>query len=178
VHIADVRLGAARQLAHEYGVDRASSDSAAVVADEKVDTVIVALPTSLHYDWILRCAKAEKDVLAEKPLCPTVSEGAKAVRACAKRGVRLAVGYQRRFSPARIKVRELVRSGKLGRPVTWTISNFSPRHDFRELRGPVGNWMWKSGGGGFIMDGSIHDFDFAFWVLGRPVEMFAQSRRI
>ena len=178
VHIADIRLDAARGLAEEYGIDCVSDNPASVLADKAVDTVIVALPTFLHYEWIVRCAKAGKDVLTEKPLCRTVHEGRKAVGACAKHGVRLAVGFQRRFSPARIKVRELVRAGKLGRPITWTISSFSPRHDFLDLRGPTGKWLWDFKNGGFIMDVSIHDFDFACWVLGKPVEMFAQSRRI
>jgi len=70
----------------------------------------------------------------------------------------------------------MVRSGALGRPVTWAISGFGARSDF--YRGP-NNWMWDmEQGGGLVMDGSIHDFDFACWVLGRPVHMYAQSRRI
>lgn len=176
LHIADVCLDRAQQLADQYGIKRVSRDPGEVLLNDGVDMVIVALPTFLHCEWLVRCAKAGKDILTEKPLCRNTAEGKRVLRACASYKVRLSVGYMRRFSPARIKVRSLVQSGALGRPVTWRISSFGPRSDF--YRGPK-NWMWdKNMGGGLIMDGSIHDFDFACWVLGRPTKMFALSRRI
>ncbi len=176
VHIADVYLEAARKLADEYGVDRVSKDAQDVVVDNDVDTVVIALPTFLHYDWLLRCAKAGKNILCEKPLCRTVSQGRRAIRACAQQGVRLAVGYQRRFSPARIMIRKLVQAGKLGCPVTWTISNFAFRPDWHGAR--RNQWVWDKNSGGLVTDWAIHAFDFACWVLGKPVKMFAQSRQL
>jgi len=173
VHIADMRLDVARKLAKRFGVARVSKDPAAVIADDEVDTVIIALPTFLHCEWLVRSAKAGKDILSEKPLCRTVAEACRALRILARHKTRLAVGYMRRFSPARVKVREIVQSGKLGRPVTWTIRSMGRRVDFGRGKD---NWMWKRAhGGGLAMDGSIHDFDFAAWTLGLPVEMYAQS---
>jgi predicted dehydrogenase len=175
-HIADSKIEAARGLADAYGIDRVSTDAAAVIDDRDVDVVIVALPTFLHHDWLIRCAEAGKHILTEKPLCRTVDLAKEVIDTCDRCGVKLAIGYQRRFSPARMKIRELVQSGALGRPVTWNIATFSPRCDF--YRGP-NNWMWDiEKGGGMVMDGSIHDFDFAAWILGRPVSIFAQSRCI
>jgi predicted dehydrogenase len=176
VHIADERLEVAQKLANKYKIKQVSNNLSEVLANDNVNVVIIALPTFLHHEWIIRCAKARKHIITEKPLCRTVSQGKEVIRACVKYGVKIIVGYQRRFSPSRIKVRELIQSGMLGRPVTWTISSFGPRLDY--YRGP-NNWMWDvNKGGGFIMDGSIHDFDFACWILGKPVKMFAQSRRI
>lgn len=176
LHIADIDLDRAERLADQYGVGHVSRDPAEVLLNDEVDMVIVALPTFLHYEWLLKAARAGKDILSEKPLCRTVAQGKRVVRACARHGVRLSVGYMRRFSPARAKVRSLVQSGALGRPVIWRIAAFGPRLDF--YRGP-NNWMWdREKGGGMIMDGSIHDFDFACWVLGCPVKMFAQSSRL
>lgn len=176
LHIADMDLGRARHLADEYGIERVGTDPNEVLLNDNVDMVIVALPTFLHSQWLLRCAEAGKDIVTEKPLCRHVSEAKRVLRACAKYKVRLSVGYMRRFSPARQEVRSLVQSGALGRPVTWRISEFGSRSDF--YRGPH-NWMWdKDKGGGLIMDGSIHDFDFACWVSGHPTKMYAQSSRI
>lgn len=174
--LADTDLNRAQSLADRYGISRVTVDPNRILLNAEVNTVIIALPTFLHYEWLLRCARAGKDILTEKPLCRTVSEGKHVLRTCTKHNVRLAVGYMRRFSPARLKVRSLVQAGALGRPVTWQISSFGPRSDF--YRGP-GNWMWdRHKGGGLVMDGSIHDFDFACWILGQPTRMFAQSSRI
>jgi predicted dehydrogenase len=174
--LADIDLERAEHLAARYGISHVTADPNDILLNKGIHAVIIALPTFLHYEWLLRCAKAGKDILTEKPLCRTLAEGKRVLRACARHNVRLSVGYMRRFSPARLKVRSLVQSGALGRPVTWHISSSGPRSDF--YRGP-GNWMWdRDKGGGMVMDGSIHDFDFACWVLGEPRRMFAQSTRI
>ena len=174
--LADIDLNKARSLADRYGIRRVTDDPNKILLDVEVNAVVIVLPTFLHCEWVLRCAKAGKDVLTEKPLCRTVSQGKRVLRTCTKHNVRLAVGYMRRFRPARLKVRSLVQAGALGRPVTWQISSFGPRSDY--YRGP-GSWMWdRNKGGGYVMDGSIHDFDFACWTLGQPTRMFAQSSRI
>lgn len=176
VHVADLNPDAAENLAGRYGVTRISSDPACVIDDDEVEAVVIALPTHLHHEWIIRCAQAGKHVLTEKPLCRTMRQARRAIGVCRERGVKLGVGYMRRYNPLRGKIRQLVRSGKLGRPVTWTVASFGPRLDYG--RGP-GNWMWNvRKGGGLVMDGHIHDFDFATWVLGRPAEIFAQSQCI
>jgi len=176
LYVADLDLKKAQSLATKYGINQVTVDPGEILLSEEIDAVILALPTFLHYEWLLRCARAGKDILCEKPLCRTLSEGKRILRACTKHKVRLSVGYMRRFSPARLKARSLVQSGALGRPVIWQVSSFEPRSDFG--RGP-GNWMWdREKGGGLIMDGSIHDFDFACWVLGQPTKMFARSSRI
>lgn len=175
-HIADVKTEPAEALAGQFGIGRVSADPADVVNDPEVDVVICALPTFLHLPWLTKCAAAGKHILTEKPLCRTVAQARRVIKTCERHGVKLAVGYQRRFSPARIRVREMVQSGAIGNPVTWVLSGFGSRSDF--YRGP-NNWMWDmEKGGGLVMDGSIHDFDFACWVLGRPVRMYSQSRLI
>lgn len=146
--LADTDLNRAQSLADKYGISRVTVDPKRILLNAEVNTIIIALPTFLHYEWLLRCARAGKDILTEKPLCRTVSEGKHVLRTCIKHNVRLAVGYMRRFSPARLKVRSLVQAGALGRPVTWQISSFGPRSDF--YRGP-GNWMWdRHKGGGLV----------------------------
>lgn len=176
IHIADVRIECAKALADQFGIENVSDNLSDVVANPDVDMVIVALPTFLHYEWLKRCASAGKHILTEKPLCRTISEAKQIIKKCEQNHVKIAVGYQRRFSPARITIRELIKSGAIGNPVTWAISGFGTRNDF--YRGP-NNWMWDmQKGAGLVMDGSIHDFDFASWILGKPSKMYAQSRII
>jgi predicted dehydrogenase len=174
--ILDMNLERARVLAEKYNIGKITDNIDDILFDKNITMVILALPTFLHYEWIKKIAKAGKDILTEKPLCRTVKQARRIIDICRKYKVRLAVGYMRRFSPARLKIRSLILSGALGRPVTWQIFSVNPRLDYN--RG-ANNWMWdKDKGGGYVMDGSIHDFDFACWVLGRPVKMFARSGSI
>ncbi|MBI1929392.1 Gfo/Idh/MocA family oxidoreductase [Candidatus Poribacteria bacterium] len=176
VHVADVRKEGADVLASKYSVPRWSDDPQAVVDDAEVEWVIICLPTFLHASWIQACADAGKHVLTEKPLARTVEQAKEAIEACRAAGVRLYVNYQRRYSPGWQRPLEVIQAGKIGRPVTWNISSFGVRSDF--YRGP-NNWMWDfEQGGGLVMDGSIHQFDLIQWISGKPVEMFARSRRI
>lgn len=173
VHICDLKTEPAHVLAEEFGIPKVSRSPASVLEDPDVDVVINALPTHLHYRWLARSARAGKHVLSEKPLCRTTAQARVVLNEFSRAGVRLAVSYQRRFSPARVRVREIVRSGGIGTPVVWHIAGFGERKDY--YRGP-NNWMWKlRQGGGLVMDGSIHDFDFACWVLGQPMKLQAIS---
>jgi predicted dehydrogenase len=74
VHIADINLTAANRLAKQYSVEKVSGDPAKVVANRDVDTIIIALPTHLHCEWIIRCAQSGKNILVETPLCRTVED--------------------------------------------------------------------------------------------------------
>lgn len=176
MYLCDVRLDRALLLAERYGIPEYSADAKRALIDTQVEAVILALPTLLHHEWIVRCTEAGKDILTEKLLCRTFAEARDAIELCEARGIRLAVGYMRRFWPARLQLRSLVQSGALGRPVTWNTAHLEPRSDY--YRGPD-NWMWdRERGGGITMDGSIHDFDFACWVLGPPHRLYARSGQL
>ncbi len=86
----------------------------AVLADPKIDAVVLATPSSGHARQIVAAAAAGKHVFCEKPLTFSKKEAELAVEAMRKAGRTLAVGYNRRFHPEMAKLRERVRSGDLG----------------------------------------------------------------
>src|SRR4029077_3822156 len=86
----------------------------AVLQDPKIDAVVLATPVSGHLQQIQAAAAAGKHVYCEKPFTFTKKEAEKAVDALAKAKRVLGIGYNRRFHPEMIKLRERIMSGGLG----------------------------------------------------------------
>jgi len=85
-----------------------------LVRSADVDAVVLATPHSVHLAQILAGAAAGKHVFCEKPLVQTKGDAERAVAATQKAGVTLAVGYNRRFHPTIVDLRERINSGALG----------------------------------------------------------------
>lgn len=86
----------------------------AVLADERIDAVVLATPHSTHAGQVGAAAAAGKHVFCEKPFALTRDEAQAAVDAVRRAGVTLGLGYNRRFHPEMTSLRERVRSGDLG----------------------------------------------------------------
>ena len=86
----------------------------ALLADPKIDAVVLATPHSLHSAQVIAAAKAGKHVFCEKPFSLSKSDAEAAVAATREAGVTLGLGYNRRFHPEMTKLRERIRSGTLG----------------------------------------------------------------
>ena len=113
VHGVSKEIDQALPLAEQYGF-KLSSDLDAALGDERVKAVVLATPHSLHVDQIVRVAAAGKPVFCEKPLALTRRDAMRAVDACAKAGVVLGVGQNKRFWPSMQALREVASSGVLG----------------------------------------------------------------
>jgi predicted dehydrogenase len=88
-----------------------------LLADERVEAVVLATPHSLHAEQIVAVARARKPVLCEKPLALTRADAARAIDACQRAGVVLAVGENHRFWPNMQEVHRIVAAGELGEPM-------------------------------------------------------------
>ncbi len=86
----------------------------ALLADPAIDAVVLATPHSMHASQVIAAAAARKHVFCEKPFTLTKREAEEAVAAVRAAGVTLGLGYNRRFHPEMVKLRERVRSGDLG----------------------------------------------------------------
>jgi predicted dehydrogenase len=86
----------------------------ALIADSSIDAVVLATPHSMHASQVIAAAVAKKHVFCEKPFTLTKREAEDAVAAVRKAGIALGLGYNRRFHPEMIRLRERVRGGELG----------------------------------------------------------------
>jgi len=86
----------------------------AALRDPKIDAVVLATPPSGHVKQIIAAAAAGKHIFCEKPFSYSKKEAESAVAAVRKAGRALGLGYNRRFHPEMIKLRERIRAGGLG----------------------------------------------------------------
>jgi predicted dehydrogenase len=86
----------------------------ALLADPKIDAVVLATPHSMHAEQVIAAAGARKHVFCEKPFTLTKRDAEAAVAATRKAGVTLGLGYNRRFHPEMVKLRDRIGSGDLG----------------------------------------------------------------
>ena len=103
----------ARDLADKHGLEL-STELDDVLADPRVQAVVLATPHSLHADQIVSAAAAGKPVFCEKPLTLRKADTVRAVEACRKAGVVLGVGHNKRFWPSMRELKKVVASGALG----------------------------------------------------------------
>ncbi len=97
---------------------RWTGDYGAILADPEIDAVVLATPHSLHADQVVRAAAAGKAIFVEKPFALTLADAHTMVDAADRAGVVLAVGFNRRFHPSMVRLRDAIRSGALGTIVT------------------------------------------------------------
>ncbi len=137
-----------------------------LLADPKVEAIVICLPNFLHFPATLAALEVGKHVLCEKP--PTLN-GAEMVvlrEEATRRGLVYFFSRQFRFSPAMRMARELIAAKKLGRiyfaEATWVRS--------RGIPSGVGGWFTEKArsGGGALIDIGIHALDAAWFLMGTP----------
>jgi predicted dehydrogenase len=138
-----------------------------------VDVVDICAPTHLHHKMVLKVAAAKKHIVCEKPLALTVPEAKELVTVCEQAGVKLLVAHVLRFFPEYANAKAVVERGDIGNVavVRLTRCSYQPKT-------AVDNWFLDSEkSGGMMLDLMIHDFDYARWIAGEVVSVFARSVR-
>ena len=162
--VVDTLPGLAERVAGELGAEWSTSPEA-VLSRPDVSGVAIAAPTPLHAELIETAAAAGKHVFCEKPLGTGLEEVQRAVRAVRAAGLRLQVGFQRRFDPDFVAAKERLDGGAAGRIQLIRIAHRSrtPPHD-GELSERLGS---------IFVDMTVHDFDTARWLVGEVAEVTA-----
>lgn len=111
---------------HQHGL-RWIGDFDELLADPTLDAVVLATPHSAHAAQVIRAVAAGKSVFVEKPFTLSVADARTAIEAAERAGVVLAVGFNRRFHPSMVRLRQTVRHGRLGTIVT-VVSEQSALH--------------------------------------------------
>jgi len=159
--VSDVNLEAAAALGAKLGVGRVEADHRAMLADPALDAVVICSPTDLHAPMIEESAAAGKRIFCEKPVARTLGEIDRALDAVARAGVKLQIGFNRRFDANFARVRRAISSGEIGEPHLLHIVSRDP--------GPPPIEYVRVSGGMFL-DMTIHDFDMARFLIGEEVE--------
>ena len=147
-----------------------------LLRDPTVDAVVLATPHSMHVDEIVAAARAGKHVFTEKPLGLDPAASERAVRACAERGVTLAVGYNWRFQPSLQEACRMLEDGTLGR-LLHVEGNFCGPSAYRFPRGHWRHDRDEVPAGGMTGRG-VHVVDAMLHLAGRIDSVIAQSYRL
>lgn len=168
------RPAAVQQYADSQGL-RLYDDYRKLLADPGVDAIVLATPHSIHAELIMAAAKAGKHVFTEKPFTLTTESAREAVRACAKRGVTLAVGYNWRFQPALQEIRRMLDDGRLGK-LLHIEGNFCGPSVYWY---PKDHWRQKKdeGPGGGMTGRGVHVVDAMLYLAGHVDTVYSQSFR-
>lgn len=166
VAVADVDPGT-ENLAEKYGIPAFYRDFKNVLQHKEIEAVIICSPTPTHLAFIELAAKAGKHIFCEKPLEMTLDKIQQIEQIVQETGVKLQVGFNRRFDSDFIRIKKGVVEGEIGDPHILKITSRDP--------GPPPLDYLKISGGLFL-DMTIHDFDMARFMVGSEVtEVYAQG---
>jgi predicted dehydrogenase len=143
-----------------------------LLADRDINTVAICTPHPFHCELALAALKAGKHVLTEKPMCVTVSEADRLVRAAARAKTKFAVVHQWRFRPDILKARELLTNGSVG-ALYRTAMVFAWFRTDAYYASVSWRATWRGEGGGVLMNQAPHALDVFAWLGGLPKKVYA-----
>ncbi len=157
----------AEDFARRHGVPRVHSTPDELIADPQVDAVYIATPPGTHCELASLVAAAGKPCLVEKPMAASYAECVRMLDVFARASAPLWVAYYRRALPRFLMIRDLLRSGTMGRVTSVQV----------ELREPLTSgdaaraWRFDRSvaGGGLFFDKGSHAIDLLDFLVG-PVE--------
>ncbi len=162
-------LAKGEKLAEFHGVPRVVPYAAydALLAEDVVDAVYIALPNSLHADYAIRAARAGKHVLVEKPLATTEAEALAMIEAAEQAGVFLMTAYRLHNEPGTLAVLDHIAKGSIGVPLNFqSVFSFQMAAGNHRLRAE--HW------GGPLQDVGVYCVNAARHVFAEePVEAIA-----
>ena len=135
-------------------------DHRILLDDPEIDAVLIGSPSSEHAPQMIECAEAGKHIFCEKPIALDPEIIRNALAEVDKSGVKLQVGFNRRFDPNFAAVQQQVASGALGDPHIIRITSRDPAPPPAE---------YVAGSGGMFLDMTIHDFDMARFLSSSEV---------
>jgi 1,5-anhydro-D-fructose reductase (1,5-anhydro-D-mannitol-forming) len=163
----------ARSFAEDLAVPRWYDTLESALADPEIDAVYVSTTNELHAQMTIAAARAGKHVLCEKPLATTLGDARAMAAACREAGVVLATNHHLRNAPTHRTIRGLIEEGAVGEVLAVRV--------FHAILLPPHLRTWRvssaaTGGGGVVLDITVHDTDVLRYLLGREVlEVVAMS---
>lgn len=151
----------AKVVAKKMGAECATSDYHEILNDPEVNQVIITTRHNMHAPMVLECLKAGKSVFVEKPLCLKEEELAEITAAyeAAPKETTLTVGFNRRFSPFAVKMKQLAGSGPMNIVATMNAGFIPPEVWVHDLEV----------GGGRIIGEACHFIDLCSYLAGSRV---------
>ena len=158
-----------------YGIARAARDWRELVADPRVEAIVIATPQDLHREIALAAFALRKPVFCEKPLGASLDEARDMTAAAEAAGVANMIGFNYVRTPATRFARQLVAEGAIGQ-VTW----FRGEHTEDFLADPdlASNWRTKGMANGVLGDLAPHMINCALALMGPITSLTAMVETV
>jgi predicted dehydrogenase len=169
LHVAETRPERLREIAAKTGAKTATADYRELLRNDAIEAVMIsATPESTHYPMTRDALAAGKHVLLEKPIAIELSEADELIALARKGKRKFTIGYSQRFNPKYAYVKQCVRDGTIGKPVSALVSRHITRGLGKKITG-------RSKLSPAAME-STHDLDFVLWCLepAKPVRVYSQ----
>jgi len=148
-----------RSVAEKFGFGFCTDDEKEIFLNERVNTVFIATRHDSHAEFVIKAIENGKNVFVEKPLCLKIDELERitdTLNAKEKGCSRIMVGYNRRFSPLSIKLKNCFKEGPMAMSYRINAGNI-----------PADSWIQDmEAGGGRIIGETCHFIDFLTFMNG------------
>ena len=163
VALCDTSEKALSEHGQELGVDLLFTDYKQACACPEVDAVIIVTPTFLHCQIATEAARRGKHIFLEKPMAITTDECHQINAEVEKAGVKLQIGFMRRFDEGFMQAKQLLDTGELGRVKLIKSTGRGP--------GGPGPWMYDlTQSNGILAEVNSHDFDSVRWLADSDIK--------
>jgi predicted dehydrogenase len=165
VAVCDVVESRVNQIAGQYQA-QPFTDYKKMIKEADIDAVVVGTPNALHAPMSLAAFKAGKHVLVEKPMATTRPDARKMIKAAKDAKKHLMIGLNQRLVPLHIKAKQILKSGVLGKPLTFRTCFAHPGPDGWSIDGAK-SWFFdgKLAVMGATGDLGVHKADLMRWLL-------------
>jgi predicted dehydrogenase/threonine dehydrogenase-like Zn-dependent dehydrogenase len=157
VGVATSRSNNSRNIADKYGFSYCTGNAAEIFSDPSIATVFIATRHNTHAEYILEAMRSGKNVFVEKPLCMNEGELEEIRQVYSQAGVRLMVGFNRRFAPFTVQMKKM-------------LTDANPKAiNYRINAGivPPEHWVHdKNVGGGRVIGEVCHFIDLCMFLAG------------
>jgi len=158
--IASRDLAKAQQAAQSLGIAKAYGSYDELLADPTIEAIYNPLPNNLHVSWTARAAEAGKHVLCEKPIGVNAAHAEALIAVRDRTGVKIEEAFMVRTHPRWLRIRELIRGGRIGtlRAVSGSFTYFN--REPKNIRNSV------EFGGGALLDIGCYPVTLSRFVFG------------
>jgi predicted dehydrogenase len=177
VSIADLDADSAGRARQDLRFEQSTGNWQELLENTAIDVIDICAPNYLHYPMSLAALGAGKHVYCEKPLALTVAEAAELAVLARQSGVVHAVGLNYTTNPLVQTARDIIASGEIGDPVSFTGRYFEDYMASREVP-----FTWRCdrslAGAGALVDLGSHLINMLHFLLGRPRRLCGDCRTV
>jgi myo-inositol 2-dehydrogenase/D-chiro-inositol 1-dehydrogenase/scyllo-inositol 2-dehydrogenase (NAD+) len=162
----------AMKAAEEYGAENWYTDHKEALKQKDVDAVVITTPTFTHAAITIDAAEAGKHILCEKPMALTLKEADEMIAAARRAGVKLQMGFMRRFDAEFQTAKRMIEEGVIGKPSIIKSTGHGP--------GLPPPWACDPKTSiGMLAEVNSHDFDSVRWLMGSDISrVYAEAEAI